>query len=108
MVPRLRHRIGIETLRRELDAVHASQAAAANYHSSNHYNNHTCRTSSSSSSSIVTIEDTAWTANGYLNIQPETANGYYSPHNNAAVGDKIPGFRTSAGMSLVTLQKPEI
>lgn len=106
MVPRFRHRIGIETLRRELDAVHASNAAAAAAANNNNHTHH--RHSSSSNSQIVTppspasstsyttFEDTAWTLNGYLTIPVESTE--YSHYNSSPVGDKIPGFRTSAGM----------
>lgn len=99
----MRHRIGIDTLRRELDAVHAASAD-----NSSSRNNHRHTSSSSSSnitppspacSSTLTNED-VWATNGYLTIPSEsTANGHsYNHHGSTAVGDKIPGYRTSAGM----------
>lgn len=87
MVPRLRHRIGIETLRRELDASHQAQAAA-NVVAANNY-----ATPPSSATSTLTTED-AWASNGYFAVPLDNPHKNYNP----AVRDIIPGFRTSAGM----------
>ena len=100
MVPRLRHRIGIETLRRELDAVHASSAAqAANHKRCHSHTTSTTSTSSTSSTAPSISPDDAWLPNAYLSTPCESVAKAYSHkhHHNGAVGDKIPGFRTSAG-----------
>ncbi|KAL1303454.1 hypothetical protein AAFC00_006842 [Neodothiora populina] len=98
MVPRLRARIGIETLRKELDAAHASQASttAAKHH--RRASTTPSSPSTSSTSSIATFGDIPWTPNGYLSVpsdnpEPLTTQKHY---NAATVGDIIPGYRTSA------------
>lgn len=75
MVPRLRHRIGIETLKRELQANSLSSANLLTH------------------TQTLTVEE-HWDGHDYLSVD---WNSRYEYHHNGAVGDKIPGFRTSAG-----------
>ncbi|KAF1348985.1 hypothetical protein BDV97DRAFT_354767 [Delphinella strobiligena] len=89
MVPRLRHRIGIETLRRELVALHASSAAT---------NQHTkiapsFISSPPTSTPLLAVDEYLWAAN---DSPYECTNGSNHKHHNAAVGEYIPGYRTSA------------
>lgn len=83
--PRLRHRIGIETLKRELQQ--------ANTLSSNNNSIHT---------QTLTVQE-HWDGHDYLSVD---WNSRYNYHQNGAVGDKIPGFRTSAGKSLPDYKGP--
>lgn len=75
MVPRLRHRVGLETLRRELQLVDVSTA---------------------SPSSSLSVKD-SW--KGSFLFDPEGGRdfAFTNTQSTIGVGDKIPGFRTSAG-----------
>ncbi|GAB7350690.1 hypothetical protein MBLNU459_g1252t1 [Dothideomycetes sp. NU459] len=94
---RLRHRIGIETLKRELQANSSSSSSSSNNNNNNH--NHSARAGSThthahahSQSQTLTLEE-HWAGHDLLSIDWGSR---HESHQNGAVGDKIPGFRTSA------------
>lgn len=76
MVPRLKHhRVGLETLRRELQLVDVSTA---------------------SPSPSLSVKD-SWKGTFHVDLD-DSRDLSYTNYQSITVGDKIPGFRTSAGM----------